>query len=405
MAAELLRSTLSILRSLDRSLPGDNQALEVVVPPRLGKHVPLLQRALSDEPSNDHAADILQATVEVMVALVHDLVKRTPVIMLLQFYTGTSLFRTTFQSDLDTFSMVVRDFTNLAKEKIQTGKGGAASPLVLLIVSRELSQDSEAVQIAMKHGTFLSLSGLTEENIVEYTSNYLNVPEQIVPATLRQFVAKVTSGNPLYIRETIDQLQENQNLVLTMGVNGQARHLECKDIDQINISDWQRTSMVGSTLCLLESLEPLEAAVLKMSTCFQGPFTLPDLAASRCSQWTDTTHFDFLRLFNSIQTLVARGIIEKVDMPEPSMESENDQFGSTELRTIVNPIQHFQMRNMLLRSVGGSMVLEAQRKAVKRQALVGRALMRELPGRLEVLASMKNTQHIPWYYEQALRRM
>ncbi|OLP71025.1 hypothetical protein AK812_SmicGene48426, partial [Symbiodinium microadriaticum] len=44
---------------------------------------------------------------------------------------------------------------------------------------------------------------------------------------------------------------------------------------------WNHTAMVGGTVCNIESLDPIEMAALKMSTCFEGPFTLPDLAARR----------------------------------------------------------------------------------------------------------------------------
>merc|ERR1712187_677766 len=104
-------------------------------------------------------------------------------------------------------------------------------------------------------------------------------------------------------------MQEN-HIQVNMGANKQPRSLECKDIDKINISAWQHTSMVGGTVCLLESLDPLEAAVLKMSTCFIGTFTLPDLAASRASKWADATHFDFLRLYKAIQKLVQKKCID-----------------------------------------------------------------------------------------------
>merc|ERR1712039_78191 len=193
----------------------------------------------------------------------------------------------------------------------------------------------------------------------------------------------------------------------------QPKNIECKDIDKINLASWQHTAMVGGTVCLLESLDPLEAAVLKMSTCFHGTFTLPDLAASTCSRWADATHFDFLRLFKAIRKLVESNIIEAIDdeaggeeerkdapadgdkLPSPRSSKER-AFGKT---------QYFQTRNMLIRAVGGAMVLEAQKKSVKRQALIDRALGRELPGRMEDLAKKRNAQHIPWYYEQAFRRM
>mmetsp|Transcript_51603 Transcript_51603/g.96648 ORF Transcript_51603/g.96648 Transcript_51603/m.96648 type:complete len:144 (+) Transcript_51603:2-433(+) len=140
-------------------------------------------------------------------------------------------------------------------------------------------------------------------------------------------------------------------------------------------------------------------AALKMSTCFEGPFTLPDLAASNCSQWGGSTHFDLLRLFRATRKLVSRGFMDKV--PPPSRESprssgSDNNFGDTE---------YFMMQSALIRTVGASMVLEAQKKSVKRNALIDRVLKQDLPERMTELAAKKSVQHIPWYYERALRRM
>jgi hypothetical protein len=271
----------------------------------------------------------------------------------------------------------------------------------------------------------------------------------MVPQKLRMFVAKVTLGNPLHIRETIEQLRQN-HIQIDWGANKQPRRLTCQDIELYHVSQWQHTSMVGDTVCLLESLDPLEAAVLKMSTCFQAEFTLPDLAASLCSRWADATHFDLLRLLKAITKLVERNIIEAVDQanvaieirensmaPRQSVTSNsekrrnsvemaaqmissigksneaggrrNDQGGrrkgpAQEERSFGHT-QYFRMQNLLIRAVGSAMVLEAQKKAVKRQALIERVLHRDLPGRMKVLAIKQKAQHIPWYYEQAFRRM
>merc|ERR1719198_1182906 len=62
----------------------------------------------------------------------------------------------------------------------------------------------------------------------------------------------------------------------------------------------------------------------------------------------------------------------------------------------------FQMTSVLLRKVGAEMVLEEQRKKVKRQALMDRVLARELPARMEKLKKKKAEIHIPWYYECVL---
>ena len=85
----------------------------------------------------------------------------------------------------------------------------------------------------------------------------------------------------------------------------------------------------------------------------------------------------------------------------------------------------FEMKNLLIRKVGGSMLLEAQKKKVKRQAFLGRdlltvrellqrwrdvrvdvnfkmlrlierALNRDLPARMEDLEKKLKEPHIPW---------
>lgn len=67
--------------------------------------------------------------------------------------------------------------------------------------------------------------------------------------------------------------------------------------------------------------------------------------------------------------------------------------------------QSFQMQSALIRTVGAAMVLEAQKKSVKRNALIDRVLKNDLPARMAAMLAKKNVQHIPWYYERALRRM
>merc|ERR1719386_229160 len=85
-----------------------------------------------------------------------------------------------------------------------------------------------------------------------------------------------------------------------------------EDLESIQIAEWAHTAMVGGTVCLLESLDPLEAAVVKMSTVFDGVFTVADLAASSCSRWAGATRFDNLRLYKAVNWLAKREIIDIV---------------------------------------------------------------------------------------------
>merc|ERR1712014_551019 len=108
---------------------------------------------------------------------------------------------------------------------------------------------------------------------------------------------------------------EEQHLHINLDSRGRARGLDCAELTKINIAAWNHTAMVASTLCILESVDPIEAAALKMSTCFQGPFTLPDLAASNCSIWGGATHFDLLRLFRAVRKLEKMGILKQESAP------------------------------------------------------------------------------------------
>jgi len=226
---------------------------------------------------------------------------------------------------------------------------------------------------------------------MEYAASYLQVPWRAVPQPLFQFISRVSLGNPLYVRETIDQLVKNNHIRVLWNPQGQTQSLDCEDdLEDVNIASWAQTAMVGTTACLLESLDPLESAVVKMSTVFQGPFTIQDLASSSCSRWAGATYFDCLRLFRAVQELVDRRIIETV------------QTGNGQPCT--DRLQAYEMQNLLIRKVGGAMVLEAQKKRVKRQALIDRALFRDLPARMEQLYARKLEPHIPWYYESVLAK-
>lgn len=415
---ELLRSTLGAFRFV-QDLPNDPfQALTKVAPPQFSTRLPLLRLLLSNKAAKEQSAEVLESCIEVVKALVSILCKQISVTMTLQYEWGMTVYPK-IQQDRFTFWGVVQNLSSLV--------GPGPNPAVLVIICREAERSNAAVRIALREKSFLELGGLPDDHIVEYIGAYLGVPVAMVPQALRSFVSKVTLGNPQYIRETIDQLQEHDHLQVLRGQNGVPRDVQCKDVARINISAWQHTAMVGSTICLLESLDPLEAMVLKMSTCFQGPFTLPDLAASQCSRWANATHFDYLRLLKAIRRLQDLEILDAVDPPPPpaprpedaakDAEKKNEEEAKAKVDTSKAKTapqepepeifgltkQHYQMRNVLIRAVGASMVLDTQRKSVKRQALIDRALALNLPERMAVVKLRRTALHIPWYYEQALR--
>mmetsp|Transcript_52533 Transcript_52533/g.94242 ORF Transcript_52533/g.94242 Transcript_52533/m.94242 type:complete len:1050 (-) Transcript_52533:209-3358(-) len=391
MIVELLRSIIAVCRNIGTNVPTDDvQALSQLVPAQHVSSMPVLRELLSNRASTAATPEVLDAALKVILELMMGLKKQTGLLVVLQFEQGSSLFEKTTQKDLEVFWMITSKISNyIMKEPSIAG----------LVLISQADRKQPCVKDAEKATpcALITLKGLNEENILEYMANYLSIPEQSVPPPLRRFVSQVTTGNPLYIRETLDQLIEEQ--YLQVKPNGSA-NLTAGALDNIDIAAWNHTAMVGGTVCRIEALDPIETAALKMSTCFEGPFTLPDLAASSCSQWGGSTHFDLLRLFKATQKLKLRGFIDQVQSPVASTPRS-----AGDAKSRFGEIQYFQMQSALIRTVGAAMVLEAQKKSVKRNALIDRVLKNDLPERMEQLAAKKSVQHIPWYYERALRRM
>jgi len=397
LGVELLRSTVGIFRFLDASgaLPMDDlQALEQVLPPRLQGGLPQVREAFLGQVSADQRTAVLYAIVELVVTLLELLRKQTSIVIVLQLEIGTNLFRKTLDG-FKCFWNVVSSLARIAMPEAGNIGENDQKPIVLVVLAKDSDRSNPTVQAAIRKDWFVRLSGLSEENCIEYMALYLKAPKSMVPQPLQHFITKISLGNPLYIRETIDQLLNHEHIKVERNSFGQTENLTYQgDLEGINIAAWAQTAMVGETVCLLESLDPLEAAVLKMSTVFTGAFTLPDLASSSCSRWSGATHFDYLRLFRAIQDLVKRGIIEVASARRPVVGTKASG----------NQLQAFEMKNVLIRKVGGSMVLEAQKKVVKRQALIDRALQRDLPAKMEQVYLKRLEPHIPWYYENVLAK-
>eukprot|EP00747_Dinoflagellata_sp_TGD_P087387 gnl/TRDRNA2_/TRDRNA2_163608_c0_seq1.p1 gnl/TRDRNA2_/TRDRNA2_163608_c0~~gnl/TRDRNA2_/TRDRNA2_163608_c0_seq1.p1 ORF type:complete len:1239 (+),score=222.08 gnl/TRDRNA2_/TRDRNA2_163608_c0_seq1:303-3719(+) len=453
IAVELLRSALGAFRHFDNTVPLDDiQALVKLVPPQYASSLPAVRQAL-DVQNRPEAADpidvkedLLASTIEVVVAMLELLQKKTPLLIVLQLEFGTNLFNSTL-SGFRCFWTVFSLLQKLALPKENTARNPADKTTVLMILCKHADKLQPAVKVAIDKGWFVECKGLHEdEDRIEYMAMYLNVPAEMMPDPLQKFVATISIGNPLYIRETIDQLLDDDHIKVHRE-GEQALSLQYhQDLESINISTWGHTAMVGETVCLLESLDPMEAAALKMSTCFEGPFALRDLASSNCSQWAGATHFDYLRLLRAVHKLVAAEILQEVTQDNgvtriavsrakascnSSCPSQHDratgraigsahvpehrnavtQIRDTTARISLTSIPYkgpdsgeaYLLNNVLIRKIGGSMVLDAQRKSVKRQALVDRALTRELPVRMRLLRKRTGGVHIPWYYEQVLK--
>ncbi|CAE7826777.1 unnamed protein product [Symbiodinium sp. CCMP2592] len=314
--AVFVQNTDANMQSSNPELSGTD-VLHQLCPQKVTGSLELFKEALAknkqDQMTGDRAKMLLDASIEVVIHLLAEFSKNDSVLIAMQYEYGTSLFPTRSE-DQEIFWKTATTFYN---KFIKTqGKDKAR---VMLLICREARKEHPVVQAAVQQNSLMDMKGLvTQANIAEYMSSYLNLPDadsNLIPTPLRTFVSQVTLGNPLYIRETIDQLREH-HIQVNEGAGGQVKNVECKDIDKVNVSQWGHTAMIGNTVCALEALDPLEAAVLKMSTCFVGPFTLGDLAASICSRWADSTHFDFLRLFQAIRKLQDQKMIEAVDVPE-----------------------------------------------------------------------------------------
>eukprot|EP00438_Fugacium_kawagutii_P031708 Skav215624 [mRNA] locus=scaffold620:13854:35818:- [translate_table: standard] len=271
-------------------------------------------------------------------------------------------------------------------------------------------------------------------NVAEYMSRYLNLPDgdsNLIPTPLRNFVANVTQSNPLYIRETIDQLREH-HIQVNETAGGVVKNVECK-------------AQRGHQFCKVISL----------------------LFKKGINWWSDSTHFDFLLLFqaggplapniDAIRKLLDQKMLEAVEPPavearmnfvraETIVQEITDDGKVRDIITQVKKseagpplddaakeynvhtideaplnwaeFEHYQQiedaerekkRKLKSEAPLEQRVNSASDSLANRlptfNALIDRALYRYLPERMKELAEKRNKPHIPWYYEQAFRRM
>jgi len=391
---ELLKSIVLTFRHEHPSLPeSEQEALMKLVDAEFEHFVSDLQPDLSlTKPIGmafgvvdcPHEARICSEGIDLVHSLMKKLGQKKPLLCVLSLQEGSNIFASE-RSDED------KDvFWNLAvKLSEMAGKGmGLPHPLLLMVVTKYTKSDyPDSAQVLLKRSAYIELTPLSDSGVLEYMSRYLRLPEEKLPDPLHQYVAKITCGNPLFVRETIDSLLHCGHINVAKNQQGNPDSLlYTKDLESINIADWASTDMVGGTICLLESLEPLQSAIVKMTTVFRGVFTVADLAASSCSRWAGATYFDAFRVFYAVVVLVDRGIIDR---------AAGDVVGAAGDQEI----DIFKLNNVLIRKVGDSMILEAQKKAVKRQALMERVLAKDLPLRMEELRRRKAIPHVPWYYQ------
>ncbi|CAJ1382516.1 unnamed protein product [Effrenium voratum] len=422
MGHELVRSCLGAYRhSVEPTLPEEDALALSHLLPNLSNSDVIAKHLLDVQNGSVHEdvrMTVLQELVDVAVGLIEKLRAHVAVIVVCQLEFGTTLFPKTLQY-FNCFYEIIGKFMRIAEDK-------GSHPVTLMTLCKTPDPSLEFVKASASKGWLLDLTGLSEDICQEYMASHLEVPLGAVPETVVSFVSKISLGNPLYIREALGQLLADGHINVARPPGAEAVvEQSTEDLDTVEISDWSHTAMVGETMCLLESLDPLQAAVLKMSTVFTSNFSLQDLASSSCSRWSGSNYFDYMRLLHAVSELEKRGILEKqalkrkLDAGPLLVRSHSMLTGRRGSRTggkkgdfsrskdkdsAARELQMFEMKNLLIRKVGGSMLLEAQKKKVKRQALIERALNRDLPSRLEELEKKKKEPHIPWYYENILTR-
>eukprot|EP00928_Gymnodinium_smaydae_P046316 TRINITY_DN3084_c0_g4_i1.p1 TRINITY_DN3084_c0_g4~~TRINITY_DN3084_c0_g4_i1.p1 ORF type:complete len:1123 (-),score=247.59 TRINITY_DN3084_c0_g4_i1:427-3795(-) len=416
LGVELLRSVAGIYRYLDRTLPDDDLALlqkmmsarEIAGAAEVAQG---LQENAMENATREQRMELLSSLTDVAVELLEDVRSKTTILVVLQLETGNALYKRTKECFGNFWDVVdkIADVT-LEQEMVAflTGKSVTPDkldmqgrhPATMLIVASEAKRDNAVVEMALQNDRVIELAGLSPESSTEYMAAFLNVPRSSLPDPLAEFVQCISLGNPLYIRESLSQLKSLGHLQVVAGNLGLCVEYE-QDLEGINVTEWATTTMVGETLCLLESLDPLPAAVLKTGCCFGGKFTMSDLASTLCSHWSGATQFDRLRLYSAVRQLVRRGFFEHTAPLEVTWTLKD---ANAQDQNHTQTFECFKLRDVLVKKVGASMLLEKQKLSIKRQALIDRVLSRELPRRMEQVLNEENLTHIPWYYEDVLTR-
>lgn len=398
--SEFFKSLLSAFRRADPTLPRDNdiKTIERVCPPDMLKMVGWLGALLGWEEDDETnfmmmGDDVkVRHAIELLRALTNKVLREQPVCALLRFERGSNIFT---ETDHTTFWLVAEALLQTSREAKQNKHHGLT--IVLCIRDRAASSFEHVMREYQREceerGCWIDTEPFSEVLVGNYISTELAVPLVKIPRAFTKYVAEVTLGNPLFIREALRQLESHGHMSILDNPETQDRELRCEDnLDEIvEVALWPNTHMIGGVLAILESLDPLPASIVKMATVFQGSFNISDLLASACSRWSGAARFEALRLFFALNQLVQLQIVN-LDIDDEDALAEDQMYAAK----LLGP---FRLSNVLVRKVAGSMVLEAQKKSVKRQALMDRCLAKDLPERMEAVRRKKLIPHIPWYYQ------
>jgi class 3 adenylate cyclase len=341
-------------------------------------------KILSD--TSPEAAKVTASEEEILeycALAVKQILESDPVVIVLKSARGTSLFNVGSNS---IFWALFERLKNLSVSD-------SPNPLIVVLMCRR-AKEVVADDVESPGVHVVPLRPLPRECIEEYVGRLLGISLEnttAIPFELLDFVEDLTQGNPMYIRETLEQLQSRN--IISVSPSGQVSVLH--SLASINLTEWSHTSMVGRVVCQLEALAPQEAAVVKMASVFEGPFSVLDLAASLKSPYSNATCFDNYRMFRTCARLVYLGILHRI----PNLTNDglvgdgliaplNDmsKFPKDTDPLFLESMKHIPMYildNFLIRKVARGMILHQQALKVKRQALLFRAIHKELPARMQ----------------------
>jgi hypothetical protein len=351
-----------------------------------GKSKSALDRSSS---KTDPAAQarLEQAMIDLAVGLVEKLVRERPVVVLMRTTRGTAQHAV----DMTSFWTLADRLGDLVQQSPQ-------NRMVCLLLTRQVPSKTDAhghvlqdvkvpriVDFASQNGWIVTCKTLNQNATREYMSKRLQTQTELQP-DLPQYVHNVSLGTPKYILECLQEFIANNYISLT----GADRKVQLQtNLDTIAIADWTHTSMVGDVLCQIEALDPQEQSIIKMATVFQGSFSVADLAASSKSPWAGAFYLDNLRLYKACNVLTEQNLLREekgsvIDSKVGSFQAHED-----------TPM--FILDNVLVRRVAGTMLLEQQKMAVKRAALMQRMLQKELPARLQEKHRRDKELHVPYW--------
>mmetsp|Transcript_49122 Transcript_49122/g.106831 ORF Transcript_49122/g.106831 Transcript_49122/m.106831 type:complete len:1016 (-) Transcript_49122:54-3101(-) len=389
LVREMLYSSVAALQCIDEQLPREPlAALAELAGGDMQDFVRTLQPDLSvpgDHWSTREVEDEghgCQKGIDLTMQLLRRILEHRPAIVAVTRHEGSSLCVKAPPEQDDILWLILERL-----RKLQCS--GIRNPLTVLLAMRRSMEScpSRLSDIISEDGNseVIRLLPWSGSSIREYIGRVLNIEEERIPLSMEYYVECITGGNALFVAETI-------NALLRQGHLTPASTASDVDWECINVAEWTSTVMVARTVSMLEALEPLQLAVVKMASVFDGPFKFVDLSASHCSSWGGATLFDVVRLFHAVKVLKARGIIETVEIPSEASEAEGEV-------PVDNTQESYRLASPLIKMVAFTLISKVRRAAVKRQALVNRAVKLFLPIHLENLQGKKAIPHVPWYYQ------